>query len=87
MGDGQSFLSALVTGEVEQAQVEKALEAVNAGLPHYKQIHAFHLHREPLTIESGLLTANGKLRRDAIARQFAAEIAALYAVAKPAGKA
>ena len=39
-------------------------------MPHYRQIRAFHIEPQPLTIESGLLTANGKLRRDAIARAF-----------------
>jgi hypothetical protein len=32
----------------------------------------------PLTIESGLLTANGKLRRDAIAAHFREAIEAMY---------
>jgi long-subunit acyl-CoA synthetase (AMP-forming) len=31
------------------------------------------------TIENGLLTANGKLRRDTIAARFAAEIEQMYA--------
>jgi hypothetical protein len=31
-----------------------------------------------LTVESGLMTANGKLRRDAIAAHFEREIGALY---------
>ena len=72
------FLSALVTGDVNRQQVEQALETVNAQLPHYKRIHAFHINREPLTVESGLLTANGKLRRDAITTHFEREINALY---------
>jgi hypothetical protein len=33
---------------------------------------------EPFSIESGLLTANGKLKRDAISVRFAAEIESLY---------
>ncbi len=78
MGNGRSFLTALVTGDVTKQQVEGALETVNAGLPHYKRIHAFHVSKEPLTIESGLLTANGKLRRDAIAAHFATEFEELY---------
>jgi long-chain acyl-CoA synthetase len=78
MGNGRSFLTALITGEVSHVQAEQALEMVNLQLPHYKRIHAFHLNREPLTIESGLLTANGKLRRDAIAAQFQAQIEDLY---------
>jgi long-chain acyl-CoA synthetase len=78
MGNGRSFLTALVTGEVTKQQVEGALETVNAGLPHYKRIHAFHVSKEPLTIESGLLTANGKLRRDAISAHFANELEEIY---------
>jgi long-subunit acyl-CoA synthetase (AMP-forming) len=31
------------------------------------------------TIENGLLTANGKLRRDAITARYAAEIEQMYA--------
>jgi long-chain acyl-CoA synthetase len=47
-------------------------------LPHYRQIRACHIEPQPLTIESGLLTANGKLRRDAIAAHFREAIEAMY---------
>ncbi len=40
-------------------------------MPHYKQVRAFHIDPEPFSIENGLLTANGKLKRDVIAAQFA----------------
>jgi len=79
MGNGRGFLTALITGDLASQQVESALETVNAGLPHYKRIHAFHINKEPLTIESGLLTANGKLRRDAIAEHFQEQFEELYA--------
>jgi long-chain acyl-CoA synthetase len=82
VGDGRSFLSALVTGEVSSEQVKAAVDCVNANLPHYKRVHAFHINKEPLTIESGLLTANGKLRRDIISKHFAREIEQLYAANK-----
>jgi long-chain acyl-CoA synthetase len=78
MGNGRGFLTALITGDVGHQHVEKALETVNAQLPHYKRIRAFHIDKEPMTIEGGLLTANGKLRRDAIAAHFEREISALY---------
>jgi long-chain acyl-CoA synthetase len=78
IGNGRSFLTALITGDVSPELVEQVLESVNLQLPHYKRIHAFHLNKEPLTIESGLLTANGKLRRDAIAAQFQTQIDGLY---------
>ncbi len=82
VGDGRSFLSALVTGEVTNEQVQSAIDSVNENLPHYKRVHAFHINKEPLTIESGLLTANGKLRRDVISKHFSREIEQLYAAKK-----
>jgi long-chain acyl-CoA synthetase len=82
LGNDRSFLTALITGEVTREQADRAIAAVNEALPHYKRILAFHLDKEPLTIESGLLTANGKLKRDAIAKHFAPEIEELYRAKK-----
>ena len=80
MGNGRSYLSTVVTGSVNPEQVQSALEAVNASLPHYKQVRAFRISAEPFTIDNGLLTANGKLKRDLIAHRFRAEIEQMYAV-------
>ena len=55
-----------------------ALEKLNADLPHYRRIHAFQVLEEAFTIENGLLTANGKLKRDAITARFRSEIESLY---------
>jgi len=57
---------------------EAALDALNSELPHYKQIRAFRLLPEPFTMENGLLTTMGKLKRDAIAARYAGEIRSLY---------
>jgi len=78
VGNGRSFLLAIVTGSVAQESVAAAVESLNAELPHYRRVHRFHIEREPLTIESGMLTANGKLRRDAIAAGFAEQIEMFY---------
>ncbi|MDX2041632.1 MAG: AMP-binding protein [Acidobacteriota bacterium] len=78
VGNDKGFLAALVTGDLTNEQVQASVDAVNADLPHYKRILAFHISKEPLTIESGLLTANGKLKRDAINKHFAKEIEELY---------
>jgi len=78
VGNGRSYLSAMVAGEVAREQVEAAIAELNAPLPHYQRIRSFWIQREPFSIENGLLTANGKLKRDAIAARFAPEIEKLY---------
>ena len=78
VGNGKSFLAALVTGKVAREEVAAALEKLNADLPHYRRIHAFQVLEDPFTIENGLLTANGKLKRDAIAAHFGAAIEEIY---------
>ena len=82
VGNGRGYLAALVTGKVSGEKTQAALDLVNPGLPHYKQVRAFHLVEDVFTIESGLLTANGKLKRDLIAERFRNEIDAMYASAK-----
>jgi long-chain acyl-CoA synthetase len=82
VGNGCSFLAAIVSGACARAEVERVLERFNGDLPHYKRIRAFHLSPEPFSVENGLLTANGKLKRDAIAAHFRPAIDEMYA---PAG--
>jgi long-chain acyl-CoA synthetase len=79
VGNGRSFLTAIITGAASGKDIDASLERVNAPLPHYRKIHRYHIAQELFTIENGLLTANGKLRRDAIAARFAAEIERMYA--------
>ena len=80
VGNGRGYLSAIVTGNVTADQVQAALDAVNPELPHYKQIRAFCLREEPFSIENGMLTANGKLKRDLISARMKNEIEDLYSV-------
>jgi long-chain acyl-CoA synthetase len=82
VGNGRGYLCALVTGPVESAAVQVALEVTNPELPHYRQIRNFALLRDPFTPDNGLLTAMGKLRRSAINARFAQEIEVLYAAKK-----
>jgi long-chain acyl-CoA synthetase len=83
VGNGRGYLCALVTGPVAGADVQKVIDAINVDLPHYRQIRNFWLLPGVFTAENGLLTANGKLRRDAIDRRFSSEIATMYS-GKPA---
>jgi long-chain acyl-CoA synthetase len=85
VGNQRKHLAAIVTGEVAAADVDAALARLNPTWPHYKQVHAYHIEREPFTMESGLLTANGKLKRQRVLERCASVIETLYATA-PAGR-
>ncbi len=87
LGNQRSFLSALVTAAaatngsgsgLNAARIQSALDTMNAGLPHYKQVRAFRVLPEPFTMENGMLTTMGKLKRDAISARYAREIDTLY---------
>lgn len=84
VGNGRGYLSAIVTGAVSQEHAQAALDAANSVFPHYKQVRAFHLRPEPFSIENGMLTANGKLKRDLISARLKNEIDGIYQV-KQAG--
>ena len=79
VGNGRSFLAAIITGTAPDAEIDSQLERINGPLPHYRKIRRYHIAQELFTIENGLLTANGKLRRDAIAARFSREIDQMYA--------
>jgi long-chain acyl-CoA synthetase len=78
VGNGRGYLCVLIAGLVEPQAVQSALDAVNPALPHYRQIRNFAVVRDVFTPENGMLTANGKLRRDAINARFASEINSMY---------
>lgn len=80
VGNGRGYLSLIVTGGVTREQVQAAVDAVNPQFPHYKQVRACYVHPEPFSIENGLLTANGKLKRDLIAGRLKNEIEEMYSV-------
>ncbi|HEV2299634.1 MAG TPA: AMP-binding protein [Candidatus Acidoferrales bacterium] len=82
IGNQRNSLSAIMTtaagSKLTRDEVATAIEEMNLHLPHYKQIRAFHIEAEPFTIESGMVTANGKLRRDVIAEKLEAQIEEMY---------
>ena len=86
VGNQRSFLAALVTtasangntGGLNGAAIQSAIDAMNSELPHYKKVRAFQILPEPFSIENGLLTTNGKIRRGEIAARYATEIEAIY---------
>ncbi len=80
VGNGRGYLSAIVTGNVTAEKAQSALDTVNPGLPHYKQVRAFYVRGEAFSIESGMLTVNGKIKRDTIAAVMKEEIEGMYRV-------
>jgi long-chain acyl-CoA synthetase len=78
VGHGRRYLVAIVAGDVAREGVAAAIESLNSEVPHYKQIHGFHIERQAFTIDSGLLTALGKIKRDSIGARYAAEIETMY---------
>jgi long-chain acyl-CoA synthetase len=78
VGNGRGYLSAIVTGNASREQLQEALDVLNPQLPHYKQVRAFHLRQEAFSIENGMLTANGKLKRDLISARLSSEIEGMY---------
>lgn len=78
IGHGRPYLVALLAGVADRGAADRAIESINEALPHYRRIRKVHVETQPLTIESGLLTANQKLRRQAIEAHFSRQIDALY---------
>ena len=78
VGNGRGYLCALVTGGVESQAVQAALDQVNSELPHYRQVRNFAIIPEAFTSENGLLTANGKLKREVINQKHRGEIETMY---------
>ncbi len=79
VGHARPHLLMLVPGDVPDADIQAAIEQVNADVPHYRKIKRHLRVDEAFTIENGLLTANQKLRRKAVEARFKAEIDRAYA--------
>jgi long-chain acyl-CoA synthetase len=93
-GDGKRFLVAAVWIDPAVAEaalgpdhgpedlahlVQTRIDAVNVQLARFETIKRFCIIEQPLTVESGLLTASLKLRRKQIYARFARELEALHA--------
>ncbi|UGT61111.1 AMP-dependent synthetase/ligase [Nocardia asteroides] len=93
VGDGRDFVTALVTLDPDQlarrrtadpaldpdAEIESAVAEANSLVSRAESIRAFRIVDGDFTVEEGLLTSSRKLRRAAIEKAYAADIAALYA--------
>jgi long-chain acyl-CoA synthetase len=73
IGEGRPGVHALVCPakpELEHAAIVRAVEHANERLPDYARVrHVARMPEEP-TVSNGLLTANGRLRRDRVLERF-----------------
>jgi long-chain acyl-CoA synthetase len=63
-------------------QVVQGIARVNAQLSHAEQVKRWTVLRDDLSVEHGDLTPSLKLKRTAVAARYAAEIEALYSLAR-----
>jgi long-subunit acyl-CoA synthetase (AMP-forming) len=80
-GEARPYAVALIhpaAGDVDAAQIERVITTANAQLPVYAQIRRWALLPRALAFKEGLLTANGRPRRDAIAARYSSLIGGMY---------
>jgi long-chain acyl-CoA synthetase len=78
VGHGKQYLIALVTGEITAQEISTHIHALNDSLPIHKKIRNFIKMPIIFSNDNGFLTANGKLRRQLILKNFSKEIEELY---------
>jgi len=81
-GDARPYCVALLSPRkpgTDNASIQQAVDLGNARLPDYARVQQWHRLDQPLAASSGLLTENGRPRREAILAQFGAAIESLYA--------
>ena len=62
--------------DCSDAELDAAVAAADAGLPDYARAHRWLRAEAPFTLANGFLTANGRLRRAALAAHYLARIRA-----------
>ena len=80
-GEARPYAVALVEpvhDGVSDAEIEQGIAAANARLPEYAQVRRWVRAPELFTVQNGLLTSNGRLRRAAILERHGALLAPLY---------
>ncbi|XVQ06600.1 AMP-dependent synthetase/ligase [Spirillospora sp. CA-255316] len=88
VGEGRPFVTALVTldrtalgewtGTDLDAEIAAAVDSANALVSRAESIRRFRILEGDFTIEGGQLTPSLRLRRAAIAKEYAAQIEAMY---------
>lgn len=71
-GDAEPHLKAFIVPTPSAVKIEEAVARANSGLPDYAQILDFQIV-PPFTLENGLLTGNGRPRRESILTLYTKE--------------
>jgi len=80
-GDARPYCVALLCPRDESlgdAAIRRIVERCNEALPDYARVRAWHRLPQPLAATGGLLTDNGRPKRDAIGARYGETIEALY---------
>lgn len=79
-GEARAFNVAVLVPQPGSSPLEitEAVGAANAALPDYARIRSWVVARAPFTPDNGLLTHNGRPRRETIAATYADDISSLY---------
>lgn len=81
VGEARPFLAALLVAsrpEVTDAQLAAAVGAANARLPEHARLRRWARLPAPLSYADGLLTANGRVRRETVLQRHAALVDSIY---------
>ncbi|MCW8995480.1 MAG: AMP-binding protein [Psychromonas sp.] len=81
IGDSRPYCCALLvtrSKQIEDSALSQVITSVNQGLPDYAQIKAFIRLKKPMSYEAGLVTENGRPRRQNIVQHYAQQIEAIY---------
>lgn len=81
VGNDRQYLTAVIAAREHMSKqaVDSAIKAANLRLSASQRIQKFVLAPEPFTIENGLLTRTGKVRRDLVLERYRCAIDELYA--------
>lgn len=80
-GDTRPWCVALLTPtnpECSDAEIQAWIDRVNSGFPDYARVLGWHRLEQPLSVESGFLTENGRPKRAQVERAYGAVIDSFY---------
>jgi long-subunit acyl-CoA synthetase (AMP-forming) len=77
-GDARPFCVALIYSTLDDVALDHWIKQINQSLPQYAQLSKWLRLEQPLTSLNGLLTLNGRPRREAIFNHFQDSLESLY---------